>query len=33
MKSSKLYINNKEDSNSSATAPSSKKEMPLSISE
>jgi hypothetical protein len=32
MKSSKLYINNKEDSNSSATAPSSKKEMPLSIS-
>ena len=27
MKSSKLYINNKEDSNSFATAPSSKKEM------
>jgi hypothetical protein len=32
MKSSKLYINNKEDSNSFATVLSSKKEMPLFIS-
>ena len=32
MKSSKLYINNKEDSNSYATALSSKKEMLLFIS-
>jgi hypothetical protein len=32
MKSSKLYANNKEDSNSFATALSSKKEMPLFIS-
>ena len=31
MKSSKLYINNKKDSNSFSTAVSSKKEMPLFI--